>query len=540
MITGLTTAELSLETLLSKCNELAGALNAIQKLLPEKDRIIEEQKQKIQEQDLQILKLSHELNQLKKLVFGSKSERFQPQPANQLSLGLNEQPAPAANPLPPLQISYHRQKAAPASKHAGRMSLPAHLPRKQVLIEPEGLDTSLCKKIGEEITEELDYVPCRFFVRQYVRPKYVCPAAEGVVIAPLPDRPIPKAIAGPALLSYIICVKFLLHLPVYRQAQQFKREGVSLAASTINDWIKASCQLLDPLYQLLQKQVVSSSYLQADESPIKVLDKDKKGGTHKGWHWVYHAPEKKLVLFDYQKGRGSEGPEQMLKDFRGYLQTDGYNGYEPFAKTKGVVVLNCWAHARRYFVDAQKNDPKGAEYVLKELQRIYAMERQAKKGGLEEKYFLKLRKKREAAILKRLKAWLLEYYQHVTPQSLMGKAIAYTLCRWEKLLVYQQDVRLQIDNNLVENAIRPLALGRKNYMFSGSHEGARRAAMIYSFMGSCKMHQINSQAWLTDVLERIASHPVNKLEELLPGNWIPNPKAYNTQISDSDFAHTVA
>jgi transposase len=540
MIAGLTTADLSLETLLSKCNELAGALNLLEPELRKKDELIALQKQQLEEKDLQILKLQHELFQLKKLVFGSKSERFQPQSAGQLTLALNSEQAPAAPTLPPQQIAYQRQSASPAKKHPGRLPLPAHLPRKQVLLEPEGVDTSLWKRIGQEITEELDYTPCRLFVRQYVRPKYAHPSGQGVVIASLPERPIAKGVAGPALLSHIICSKFLNHLPVYRQAQQFQREGVSLAASTINDWIKASCQLMEPLYELLRDQVLTADYLQADESPIKVLDKDKKGSTHRGYHWVYHAPQQRLVLFDYRRGRGREGPQELLKDFTGYLQTDGYIAYEDFADKPGVVLLNCMAHARRNFVDAEKNDAARAGYVLAKLQKLYALERKAREEQLDEKHFLKLRQEQAVPILTELKAWLRENYEQVTPKSPIGKAIAYALPRWEKLSVYLQDVRLQIDNNLVENAIRPLALGRKNYLFAGSHEGARRAAMIYSFMGSCKMHQLNPQAWLTDVLERIATHPVNKLEQLLPGNWKPNLTPYGTEISNPEHADSLA
>jgi transposase len=581
MITGLTSADLSLETLVSKYHELAGGLAQLQEELPQKDALIarlqdqllryEQQvlqdqadmrcyqqqllqyqqevlqyqqqllqcQEEISQRDLQILKLSHELAQLKKLVFGSKSERFQLLNNDQqlaLALDLQQQELP---PLSPQQITYQRQQPA-VSKHHGRLPLPAHLPRKQVILEPEGVDTSLWKKIGQEITEELDYVPCRLFVRQYVRPKYAHPSGEGVMIADLPERPIPKAIAGPALLAHIISSKFINHLPVYRQAQQFKREGVPLAASTINDWLKASCQLLEPLYQVLREQVVASDYLQVDESPIQVLDKDKKGSTHRGWHWVYHAPQKKQVLFDYRRGRGREGPGELLKDFQGYLQTDGYVIYDDFADKSGIVLLGCMAHARRKFVEAEKNYPQKAAHVLGQLQNLYALERKGKEDNLNEQQFLELRQQQAVPILQELKVWLLENYQQVTPQSPIGKAIAYSLPRWEKLCAYLVDVRLSIDNNLVENAIRPLALGRKNYLFAGSHEGASRAAMLYSFMGTCKLHQINPQVWLTDVLERIPAHPVNKLQQLLPGKWTPNLTPYGTKISNTDLAGHIA
>jgi transposase len=540
MITGLTTAELSLETLLNKCNELATALNLLQAELRKKDEIIALKEAQLQQRDLQLLKLNHELSQLKKLVFGSRSERFQPQDPGQLALALNSEQPPAAPTLPVQDISYQRQSASPAKKHPGRLPLPAHLPRKQILLEPEGVDTSLWKRIGQEITEELDYVPCRLFVRQYVRPKYAHPSGEGVLIASLPERPIAKGVAGPALLSHIISSKFLNHLPVYRQAQQFKREGVSLAASTLNDWIKASCQLLEPLYQVLRQQVLASDYLQVDETPIQVLDKDKKGSTHRGYHWVYHAVEQRLVLFDYRRGRGREGPAELLKDFRGYLQTDGYVIYEDFTDKPGLVLLGCMAHARRKFVEAEKNDPQRAAHMLGQLQKLYALERRKEEDMLDEQAFLALRQEQAVPILQQIKTWLLENYQQVTPKSPIGQAIAYALPRWEKLSAYLLDGRLRIDNNLVENAIRPLALGRKNYLFAGSHEGAGRAAMIYSFMGSCKMHQINPQAWLTDVLERIALHPVNKLEELLPGSWRPGSTPYGMEISIPQHAALLA
>ena len=531
MIAGLITADLSLETLLSKCNELAGALNQIQQQLSQKDQIIAEQKQQLQQRDLQLLKLNHELSQFKKLVFGARSERFQPQDKSQLALPLDDEASPAVNPLATRHICYERHQAGTKSKHAGRMPLPAHLPRKQLVLEPEGVDTSRWKRIGQEITEELDYVPCRLFVRQYVRPKYAHPSGEGILIASLPERPIAKGMAGPALLSHIIASKFINHLPVYRQAQQFKREGVSLSASTLNDWVKASCQLLEPLYQVLRQQVLASDYLQVDESPIQVLDKDKKGSTHRGYHWVYNAVEQRLVLFDYRKGRGREGPAELLKDFCGYLQTDGYVVYEDFTNKPGLVLLGCMAHVRRKFVEAEKNDLPRAAYLLGQLQKLYALERRKEEEQLSEQAFLALRQEHAVPLLQEMKAWLLENYQQVTPKSPIGQAIAYALPRWEKLSAYLLDGRLRIDNNLVENAIRPLALGRKNYLFAGSHEGAGRAAMIYSFMGSCKMHQINPQAWLTDVLERIALHPVNKLEELLPGSWKPNATTYGTEIS---------
>jgi transposase len=277
-------------------------------------------------------KVIHELDQLKRLVFGSRHERFVPiTPQEQLALGLEVQPAqPPALALQ--KIEYTRKKKEISQKvHTGRMKLPANLPREQVIIEPEE-DVSGWTRIGEEITEELERIPGKLFVRQYVRPKYAKPDGEGVVIGELPARPIDKGIAGPGLLAQIIIDKYVDHLPVYRQVQRFEREGIKLPASTLTDWISGTCSLLEPLYVVHRKLVLSSNYLQADETPIKVLDKNKKarpngssgrGTTHRGYHWVYHAPQERLVLFDYREGRGREGPTECLKDFKGFLQTDG-------------------------------------------------------------------------------------------------------------------------------------------------------------------------------------------------------------------------
>jgi hypothetical protein len=283
----------------------------------------------------------------------------------------------------------------------------------------------------------------------------------------------------------------------------------------LTDWISATCALLDPLYEVLRKEVLSSPYLQADETPIKVLDKAKKGTTHRGFHWVYHAPQERLVLFDYREGRGREGPTECLKDFKGCLQTDGYAVYEDFDKKPGITLLHCMAHARRKFDEAKDNDLVRASHVLTEMQKLYALERQAKENALSVDELYQIRQQ-IVPVLDDLKQWMLKNYQSVLPQSVIGQAIHYSLQRWDKLCLYTTNGRLQIDNNLVENAIRPVAIGRKNYLFAGSHNGAQRAAMLYSFLGTCKIIGVNPFEWLRDVLIRIPDHPVNNLQQLLP------------------------
>jgi transposase len=386
-----------------------------------------------------------------------------------------------------------------------------------VVIEPQE-DVTGWTRIGEEITEELERIPGKLFVRQYVRPKYAKPDGEGVVIGELPPRPIDKGIAGPGLLAQIIIDKYTDHLPVHRQIQRFEREGIKLPASTLTGWISGTCSLLEPLYEVHRKRVLSSNYLQADETPIKVLDKDKKGTTHRGFHWVYHAPQERLVLFDYREGRGREGPTECLKDFIGYLQTDGYAVYEEFDKKVDITLLHCMAHARRKFDEAKGNDLVRASHVLTEMQKLYALERQAKDNELSHDELYQLRQQQAVPVLDDLKTWMLENYKAVLPQSTIGQALHYSLQRWDKLCLYTTDGRLQIDNNRIENTIRPVAIGRKNYLFAGSHNGARRAAMLYSFLGTCKINGVNPFEWLRYALNVIPNHPVNKLQELLPNS----------------------
>lgn len=476
-------------------------------------------KEKYETLFLEYSNLRHELDQLKRLVFGSRHERFVPAtPQEQLVLGLAVEPKQADTVVAVQTIEYTRKKKETTEKiQTGRMKLPADLPREQVILEPTE-DVSGLRKIGEEITEELERIPGKLFVRQYVRPKYAKPQGEGVVIADLPSRPIDKGIPGPGLLAQIVIDKYTDHLPVYRQLQRFEREGIKLSSSTLTDWIAGTCALLEPLYEALKRQVLSADYIQADETPIKVLDKSKKGTTHRGYHWVYHAPLKKIVLFDYREGRGREGPNEILKDFKGWLQTDGYAVYEDFNSRADITLFHCMAHARRKFDEAKDNDLARAEYALTEIQKLYAIERQARDNNLTSEQRHALRQEKSLPVLTELKSWMLENYKSVLPKSTIGMALHYSLERFDKLMLYATNGHLEIDNNLVENAIRPIAVGRKNYLFAGSHNGAARAAMLYSFLGTCKINDVNPFVWLRETLEKIPTHPVNKLTDLLPCN----------------------
>lgn len=465
--------------------------------------------------------LQFRIDQINRLLYGAKRERFvKNADENQMTLPFEVE----TEQEPEKQqetITYVRNKTKRVN-HPGRMTLPSHLPVKEVVIEPQE-DTTGMKCIGKEITEQLDFTPAKLSVIRYIRPKYIKLEDDQTlthkgVIGKLPVFPIEKCMASPALLAQILVDKFVDHLPVYRQLERFKREGISISSSTINGWQESVSNLLWPLYENLKRRILAQGYLQADETPIQVLEKTKKGKTHRGYYWIYHSPLEKSVLFDYQIGRSREGPLLLLKDFTGYLQSDGFIVYDFIAKRKEIVHLNCMAHARRGFDKAKDYDKEKAEYALDMFQKLYAIEQQAREENLSPAERYELRLEKALPVLNELGKWMVETYKTSRPKSPIGKAVAYCLPRWDNLLNYLLDGSLEIDNNLAENAIRPIALGRKNYLFAGSHRGAERAAMFYSFFGTCKKNNVNPYEWLKKVLEVIPEYKVNILHELLPQN----------------------
>ena len=473
------------------------------------------------EVQIELIALKQQLAQLQKMIFGSRHERFVPTDINpsQLSLDIQAEETAACNIAEAKKISYIKTNIQVEQKplnHPGRMKLPENLRREEIIIYPAG-DVSDCKRMGEEITEVLEYQPGELFVKKYVRPKYAKPQSEGgVLIGELPSRPLDKAMAGPGLLAQIVIDKYADHLPLYRQMQRFERVGLKIPYSTITDWVSATCRLITPLYDALKASVLRSGYLHADETPIKVLDKDKKGATHRGYYWVYQDSIKKTVFFDYRESRGREGPAGILENFSGYLQTDGYAVYEAFDKNKDITLMHCMAHARRMFHDALENDKERAAYALDQIQKLYTIERICKEGQLNFAELKEVRRQRSVPILQSLGSWMKEQYIQTTPKSAIGKALAYSIERWKRLSLYAENGMLNIDNNPVENSIRPVALGRKNYLFAGSHEAAQRSAMLYSLLGTCKMNGVEPYTWLRETLEKIATHPINRISELLP------------------------
>jgi transposase len=484
---------------------------------------LREQLHKFEGLHLQALQLQQQLSQLQKMIFGSKHERFVPTKTNtsQLLLDIEAEATASCSVVDAKRITYTRTNILVEQKplvHPGRMKLPEHLRREEIIIEP-GDDITDCKKMGEQITEVLEYEPGELFVKKYVRIKYAKSGGDGVLIGKLPSRPLEKAMAGAGLLAQIVIDKYADHLPLYRQMQRFERSGVKLSYSTFTDWVSGTCKLIEPLYQALKKDVLQSAYLHVDETPIKVLDKDKKFQTHRGYYWVYQNSIQKIVLFDYQQGRGREGPLHILENFRGYLQSDGYNAYEIFDGRSGVILMHCMAHARRMLHEALQNDEAKASYALEQIGMLYTIERICKEQKINFAETQQVRRLKSVPILESLGRWMKEQYMQVTPKSTIGKALAYSIERWARLSVYATNGMLNIDNNPVENSIRPVAIGRKNYLFAGSHEAAQRSSMLYSLLGTCKLHGIEPYHWLKAVLERIADHPINKITELLPHHF---------------------
>src|SRR5690554_3880432 len=373
--------------------------------------------------------------------------------------------------------------------------------------------------IGKDITEELECEPAKFYIKRYIRYKYAAKSGEGVRIGELPERVIDKGIPGAGLLAMIVTGKYMDHLPLYRQKQIFARVNIQIASSSIEGWTKDVLIKLQPLYDQLFFDTKTKGYLQVDETPIKVLDKDKKGAAHQGWYWVYHCPLDKTVLFDYSPTRGGSAPLPILGNFKGYLQTDGYAVYEKYGKKKEITHLACWAHARREFERALDNDKARAEKALLLIQQLYAVERQAREESLGPEATKALRLENSLPVINELGKWIFQEIKSTLPKSQIGKAMAYTYARWDGLSAYLYDGKLQIDNNMVENAIRPVALGRKNYLFAGSHEAAQRAAMLYSFFAICKKHEVNPFQWLKYTLENIMSINQKILKDLYPQNY---------------------
>jgi transposase len=412
-------------------------------------------------------------------------------------------------------------------KHRGRNPLPKDLPVRVERIELSA-EEKICPcgcglpmvQINEKITEELEYEPSQCYIRRLIRPVLACAKRhEYVVVAPLPPRPIDRGRPGPGLLAHLAVSKYGDHLPLYRLEQIFARSGLELSRKTMCQWLGDVAGLLEPIVEAQAQWILDGGFLQADETPIQVMDPALPGRTRKGYLWVYGIPWAEVV-FDFQSSRARAGPTKFLAKFKGHLQTDGYAGYNEIVRLRSIVRLVCWAHARRAFHKAKRYHPKDCLLILGLIQKLYRLEREAKANGLDPAAKVAMRRREAVPILETLKVMIQTAAATVLPESLLGKATQYALGFWTELTRYVEVGELEIDNNSIENSIRAVAIGRKNYLFLGSPEGGGlRAEVFYSLVGTCKRLGINPFEYLRDVIDRVSTHPASRVLELIPRFW---------------------
>jgi len=421
-----------------------------------------------------------------------------------------------------ITVTYTRKKPV-------RRPLPEHLPREVIehdLAEEEKICSCGCMKqrIGEEVTEQLEYAPAKLTVIAHVRPKYACNRCdERVSIAPMPSLFLPKSMAAPSLVAHAIVSKYEDHLPLYRQEQIWGRLGIEMPRNTVCGWIMAAFEVCMPMRDAVLETLIASNYLQADETTMQVMEEPNRKNTSTSYMWVYrnHQPDKKVVLFDYQQTRQAQWPKQILKDFKGYLQTDGYKGYDWVDNSPDIIHLGCFAHARRPFaklVKIAKTTGKSHQAVAY-IKKLYLIEQSARNNNYTAEQRYELRLQQANPILEALKSWLDKTIKTTAPQSELGKAVDYIQLRWNDLTAYLLDGSLEIDNNLIENLIRPFALGRKNWMMSGSPRGAHASALFYSLIATAKANGLNPFDYLKILFQSIRScRAAEDYRALLPFN----------------------
>jgi len=472
----------------------------------------------ISDQKTEIERLNHQIKLFKKALYGKKKETHKAITIpSQTEFPFGEKvDLDLQQDIELTQVSYHRKKANRKRTDFSKLELPDNLERVVIVLEPETLPQGAVK-IGEEKTELLAVRPAELYVKEIIRPKYSIPGDQSIAIAELPSRIIPGGKVDESFLLMLLTDKYLYHMPLYRQLIKYNQMGVKLSDATVGDWTAKTITSLTFLYDRLIERIRGSSYLQADETTVKVLDKNTKGKTHLGYYWVYHAVKEKVVLFNYQPGRAHGAPMELLEGFEGNLQTDGFGAYDLLVKKCPLIELTgCMAHSRRYYFDAQDYDKPKSVWMLDKLQELYAIERIAREGNYTDDQRLALRQEKSVPILNLIKPWVDEELIRDGTTNPLTKAVRYMATRWEKLILFTTDGKLEIDNNLVENAIRPVALGRKNWLFAGSHPAAQRGGVIYSLFATCKLNGIDPHKWLLEVLQKLPDTKQSGLDALLP------------------------
>ncbi len=421
-------------------------------------------------------------------------------------------PTPEPKPAP--------VRAAGKSHPVRRVLAEDQLETQEIIIEPDEVKAQPegWTKISEERTSQLDWVAPKIIKRVIIRPRYV--KREQFALAPLPPQPIEQSMAGAGLLAHVLVDKFEDHIPLFRQEKIFARQyGVELSRKTLGSWVEQAAALLQPVHRAIREDLVAGSYLQADETPIRYLDPDVKGKSQQGYLWVYSRPGGD-VLFEWRTDRGRECPEEFLKRFCGKLQTDGYAAYESLARARQgeLILVGCWAHARRGFHEAL-GESKVAAWFVRQIGLLYWVEKQLREEQAGPKLRAAVRAWQSRPILERLHKAMKLVRQRVLPEGALGQALEYALKRWEALTRFVEDGRLEIDNNWIENAIRPSALGKKNWLFVGHPGAGERSAIIYTLLGSCHRHRINPFDYLKDLLTRLPAAKITEIKSFTPAAW---------------------
>jgi len=482
------------------------------------------QQEALASRDTEIENLKLLVLKLKRLQFGRKSEKLDNQ-IEQLELRLED--LEASQTARPLSI-FTTPPIATANKPT-RRPLPEHLPREVETYLPQQECCPDCggrlRPLGEDVSEMLEYVPARFKVIRRVRPKLSCSGCERIVQEPAPSRPIDRGLAGPALLAHVLVSKYAYHLPLYRQTEIYEREGVELDRSTLADWVGGASRVLAPLVEAVRRYVLEAGKLHGDDIPVPVLAPGN-GQTKTGRLWTYVRDDRPAgdtaapaVWFAYSPDRKGEHPQKHLMSFTGTLQADGYAGFQRLYEGGQIQEAACWAHARRKFFDLEQAHASPiASEALSRIGQLYGIESEIRGRSPDER--LQIRQTRTRPLLDQMHGWLQKTSAKLSSKSAVAVAIRYALSRWTALLRFCEDGCLEIDNNAAERALRAVAIGRKNYLFAGADSGGQRAAAMYSLIGSAKLNGVDPEVYLRSVLTRIADHPINRINELLPWNVI--------------------
>lgn len=478
--------------------------------------------EQLQKSQREVELLRHRLDVLCRRLFGKKSEKVDP---NQLQLAF-EVLQEMGSSTEPFELdsseSFPRVAVQSHQRGTGRRPLPKELPRERVVVDvDEAKKSCSCgrskEKIGEAVTEKLEYVPASFFVRETVRPKYACPRChDGVTVAPAPVQAVEKSIAGEGLLAHVVVSKYADHTPLHRLEGIFARHGVEISRATMCDWVGDVADVLQPVVDRMKQEIRQVDYLQTDDTPVKVLV--PRGEGFKGRLWVYLDPLNRQVVFDATRTHEGKFPAEFLMNFEGYLQADAYAGYDGLYKSKSklIVEVGCWSHGRRRFVESLAIDTRAAP-ILALVQKLFQKEREFKELSAAER--TQKRQEQSKPILEQIDQLRHELEKTVLPKSPLGEALGYIKNHWKALNRFLEDGRLKIDNNGAEYQLRAVAVGRKNWLFAGSFEGARRAATLYSLVQGCRLVSIDPFLYFRDVLLRVATHPNRQIGELTPRMW---------------------